>query len=221
MTKTISFDDSVTATNLPTTQKYGVYYVDGKYANEAAVKVRLPKAKLLGITVTGKTGPDVAVCDCEKGDLTVAQAVAWVEAQIKLDVDPLVVYANASTWSGGLKADLAKYGKRIKRWVASYPGIGAKVPSGFDAHQYAGGVNVPVDRNIALATFFTPSALPPSGVGKFSGTFNCDTGKWTIKHRHGSVKWHGKPAAWTASLTASVEGSKGVTYQIHGTPDAR
>lgn len=218
MTKLIAFDDSVTAANLPATQKYGLYYVDGDYANEPAVRLRLPKAKLLGITVTGKTGKNVAACDCEEGDMSIPQTVAWVAKQIDLDVDPLIVYANAERWNGGLKTALAKRGARIKRWVADYPGTGAKVPKGFDAHQYAGGVNVPVDKNVALSTFFTPSVLPPSGVGKFSGTVNYNTGEWTIKHRHGSVKWRGKPAKWTATVMASVDNGKGVVYTIHGTP---
>lgn len=161
----IQFDDSVTPANLPATQEYGVFYVDGLYANEAGVRARLPHAKAVaGITAIapGKTGKTVAFCDCETGDLTPQQAVAWVEAQIKAGVELVGVYANLSTWAAGLYADLSKYSKRIKRWCAAYdqdPSLTLTYLGNsytFDAHQWAGGITAGVDKNVAADDFFTP-----------------------------------------------------------------
>lgn len=165
----IFFDDSVSAGALPATLKYGVFYVDGRFANYAAVRARLPHAALFGITVFGKTGKGIFACDCETGDLTVAQAVAWVEAQIKLGVELICVYANQDRWlDQGLLKALAKYGKRIKRWVADYDDV-KTVPSWADAHQFLS-TNVPnLDYDVALANFFqgaTPAASAPKPVAK-------------------------------------------------------
>jgi hypothetical protein len=156
----IEFADTVTAEHLDPNQTHCVYYVDGLYANEAAVRARCPKAKLYGITVEGKTGKDVFACDSETGDLTVAATEAWVAAQIGLDVDPCCVYADLDRWENqGLLGALAKYGSRIKRWVADYNNV-AIVPGGYDAHQYSGGITDAVDKNVALETFFSPSKPP-------------------------------------------------------------
>lgn len=150
----ISFEDAVTASNLNPDQLYAVFYCDGIYANEAAVRARCPRAKLFAITVFGKTGNGIFACDCETGDLTVAQAIAWVEEQIKLGVELICVYADLDRWENqGLKVALAHYGSRIKRWVADYDDS-AVIPGGYDAKQYEGGITSGVDQDVALATFF-------------------------------------------------------------------
>lgn len=154
----LAFDDAVTAGNLPG-QKYSVYYEDGRYANYAAVRAKEgPNAKLYGITVRGATGHDIAICDCETGDLTIPETEAWVATQVHLGVALIIVYANEDTWERlGLKAALAKYGDRIKRWIAHY-GVSPVVPAGYDALQFAD--PGPVDHNVALPSFFTPWHAP-------------------------------------------------------------
>jgi hypothetical protein len=158
----ISFDDAVTAANLRPNQLFAVYYADGRFANRTAVAARCPKAKLFGITVRGLTGKGIFACDCESGDLTVAQAIVWTEEQIKLHVDPICVYASLSVWTNqGLLAGIQrlekKYGVKIKKWVAHYNNV-AQIPSWADADQFAD--PGPVDHDIALANFFSPS--PPA-----------------------------------------------------------
>lgn len=216
----IYFDDSVTAGNLPD-QEYGVYYVDGLYANESEVRARLPKAKLYGITVLGRTGKDVFAVDCEKGNLTVDQTVNWVNEQIRLGVDLIAVYADLSTWeAGGLKAKLAAHGDRIKRWVADYNGV-KEVPAGFDAKQYAGGVTEKVDSDVALDTFFTPYKAPvpkPSGVVNFSGTLNLSDGQWTIKGEPSKdAHFAGPKKEYSAEIQINA-GDGGGQWRVKGLP---
>jgi hypothetical protein len=179
---TFLFQDAVTAKNLNPAQTHGVYYIDGMYANHTAVRARCPKADLKGITVHGKTGAEAAFCDCEKDDLTVAQAEAWVAEQVKLNVPLIGVYADLSTWNGGLMKALAKYGKRVKRWLAHFDGIVA-VPAGFDCKQFSD--PGPVDNNIALDDFFVPFVPKPDvphGKVRFEGTFDLATQKVTSVH---------------------------------------
>jgi hypothetical protein len=180
----ISFEDAVTGRNLDPNQTHAVYYCDGAFANRTAVAKQCPHAKLYGITVFGRLGKDVFACDCELGDLTVAQAVAWVGAQVRLGVGLICVYANLSRWENeGLLAALAHYGPRIKRWVAHYDNI-PSIPSWADADQFAD--PGPVDRNPALANFFggvVPAFVPHSkGRARFEGTVDLASGKVLSVH---------------------------------------
>jgi hypothetical protein len=186
----ISFDDAVTAANLNPNQRFAVYYADGRFANHWAVAKRCPRAKLYGITVRGLTGKGIFACDCESGDLTVAQALAWTEAQIKLHVDPICVYASLSVWTNqgllaGVQALEKKYGVKVKKWVAHYNNV-AQIPSWADADQFAD--PGPVDHNVALANFFTPSppahkADSPHGTARAVIAVDLATGK--LKSVHG------------------------------------
>jgi hypothetical protein len=186
----ISFEDAVTAANLNPNQLFAVYYADGRFANRWAVAKRCPRAKLYGITVHGLTGKGIFAADCESGDLTVAQALAWTEAQIKLHVDPICVYASLSVWlSQGLLAGIQalekKYGVKIKKWVAHYNNV-AQIPSWADADQFAD--PGPVDHNVALANFFAPSppahkADAPHGTARAVIAVDLVTGK--LKSVHG------------------------------------
>lgn len=183
----LSFDDAVTAGYLPSNEEFGVYYCDGLYANYNAVRRRLPHATLFAITVRGRTGKGVFACDCELGDLTPAEAEAWVAEQIKLGVELICVYASADTWANkGLWVALEKYGTRIKRWCADYNGVKSTtvVYEGktyqFDAHQYNSDPRL--DYDVATGTFFKnpPKAKvvkPPkpkvnTGSMKFTGAVN-------------------------------------------------
>ena len=160
----IDFKDAVTGANLDPTQTHAVYYMDGHFANRAAVAARCPHAKLYGITVTGLTGKDVFALDSENGDIDTGckgvfpKTEAWVAEQVRLGVSPIVVYANQDRWVNlGLLARLAHYGDRIERWDADYDGV-AELPSWASAKQYAD--PGPVDLNVALANFFGDAPDP-------------------------------------------------------------
>lgn len=147
--------DAVTAANLPADAKYVCFYTDGQFANGTAVKQRCPHATYLSITVRGGVAD---CCDCEQGDLTVAEAETWVARRLAAGQYRPCVYANLDRWErGGLKAGLAKYGARIRRWVADYDNV-AVVPSGFDAKQYRS--TSLLDTSVCLPGFFAPKPAP-------------------------------------------------------------
>lgn len=208
----IQFDDSVTAANLPKDQKFGIFYGDGAYVNEAEVRAQLgPDAILLGVTVEGRTGSKYNLIDCEAGNLgggstaeTIARAVNWVAEQVKLGVDPLGVYADEDYWlNQGLLKELAHYGARIKRYDAAYDGS-ATIPSWADAHQYLGNVAPGVDRNIAKLEFFEKALKPkpapkPRGTAHALVSLDLATGKKSIHHVPGTAQYEGK--SFTVTVT--------------------
>lgn len=219
----ISFDDSITARNLPAGQGHGIFYGDGHYANGTAVKQHLGAgAKLMCVTVFGATGKQFHIVDCEKGDVSPAGAVAWVEKQLSLGVYRPCVYANQSTWNGYLKGALAKHGAQIKRWLALYDNIAA-VPLGYDAKQYSN--PGPVDKNVALESFFDLAPKPQpskpttnSGVAMFSGSVDLSTGQWRIWGVGApGVVFAGAPGTWNAAVSLTV-GNGGGGWDAKGKP---
>src|ERR1700733_2541282 len=199
--------DAVAVDNIPSSARYVALYVDGSFPNLDAGKARCPDADVLTITVVPA---DIGeCCDCETGDLTVAQAEAWVEQRLAAGVYRPCVYADASRWSEQLLGGLAKYGGRIRRWVAAFPGTGPNVPDGFDAHQYSTG---DLDTSACLADFFDsapPKPVDPTvrwasselqvsipegttGILRFNGTFDVDNGVWGVGGDPGKdVHWSG------------------------------
>src|ERR1700733_2688650 len=131
----INFKDAVNASILDQTASHAVFYMDGDFENEAAVRAQCPHAKLYAITVRGATGHGIFACDSETGDLDIPQTEAWTAAQVALNVSPIVDYANQDRWLNlGLLAALAHYGERIERWDADYDGS-AVIPSWASAKQ--------------------------------------------------------------------------------------
>lgn len=157
--------DGVTVDNIPASARYIALYVDGSFNNYVAGKAHCPHADVLTITVV--PADEAECCDCEVGDLTVPQAETWVEQRLAAGVYRPCVYANQDRWENqGLRAGLEKYGDRVRRWVAAFPGTGANVPAGYDAHQYETG---DVDTSVCLADFFDPPAPPkpePKGIAR-------------------------------------------------------
>lgn len=199
--------DAVTVDNIPVTARYVALYADGQFNNLAAGRAHCPHAEVLTITVIpANTGE---CCDCEVGDLTVAQAETWVVERLAAGVYRPCVYADADRWENqGLASALAGYGSRIRRWVAAYPGTGANVPVGYDAHQYATGE---LDTSVCLADFFDGPPSPPPVVKQASaevqvslpegttGTLRAmltlratgSGGAWTVHEMPGVVHWSG------------------------------
>lgn len=183
--------DAVTAANLDPNAQFGFYYVDGRFANEAAVRARCPRARLQSITVFGG---DADICDSETGDLTPAQTVAWVEKRLAAGAYRPGVYADKDRWENqGLLAALAHYGVRIKRWQASFDGV-AVIPAGYDGKQFLD--PGPVDLDILDETFFdTEPPKPPAPVKLPHGTgrilIDVDLTHRTESHHHipGTASW--------------------------------
>lgn len=113
------FDD-VTAYKIPADAVAAAVYVDGRYANEAAVRRHAPHAKILTIAVFPHDDADCL--DIENGDATPAQAPVWVARQIKRGVKRPVVYSSVSEMPAVIH-ELERAG--IKReavllWTAHY-----------------------------------------------------------------------------------------------------
>lgn len=138
-------------------------YVDGFYVSFPGLVQRFASsAHCLSIAV--HPDADAACCDCESGDLTVAQVAPWVDRQLSLGHWRPCVYASQDTFENqGLLQALAGYGDKIRRWVAAYPGTGQNVPGGYDAHQYVdhGPQGQNYDISICLDTFFPGTPSPP------------------------------------------------------------
>lgn len=207
----INFRDAVNPAGLDPTTRYAVFYIDGRFANEAAVRARCPHAKLYAITVRGMTGHGIFACDCEAGDMSVTQTVAWVDEQVRLGVDPIAPYASRDTWeSQGLLSALAHYGERIHRWDADWDGDPHSMPAWADAKQYN---SLPaVDLDIARADFFARSEpVPvdrPRGTARFVGSFDLASGRWKI-HGIPGVRAHFAPPHRRASAELQIDTATG------------
>lgn len=127
------------------------------------------KAHCVSITTQGG---DASMLDFETGDwpltageplaLAIAKCKAWIDAQLARGRWRPIVYANLSTWSSGLLAALAVYGRRIRRVVADYDGR-AVIPAGFDGKQYIdrGPDGENVDLYVLRSDFFPAPAPKP------------------------------------------------------------
>lgn len=92
----IPMADSITPANLPPTYPAYLGYTDGRWPTAPAVRAAHPSAHLVTLTVFGGTSTADG-CDCETGDLTVQQAVAWASARLSGGAWRPVIYANIST----------------------------------------------------------------------------------------------------------------------------
>lgn len=95
MTRTMY--DGITAASLPTNGALYLFYVDGSWPNGTAVKARTP-GKIHVATTIGRTAAARGmVLDCEKGDATNADALAWCRNYPGANSD-LTIYTNTSNW---------------------------------------------------------------------------------------------------------------------------
>ena len=136
--------DSINAARLPVDAVLVGAYVDGHYANEAAVRARCPQATVVTITVLGTAGANVA--DCEPGDLTPSSAADWAAREIAAGRKP-TLYCNLSTWPS-VQAEVAKRRITVSYWIAHYDGL-AEMIGGAIAKQYQERTDQNLDYGIA------------------------------------------------------------------------
>lgn len=158
---TVIMYDSIAPGAPPANARAVAGYVDGHWPSYAVLLSRFTNRYCLSITALG----GIADClDVEKGDATVAQVAPWVRSMLHRGVWRPCIYANASTMPAVRRA-LSQFPRSSYRlWVAAYPGTGANVPEGFDAHQYTnhGPHGENVDISACLDTFFpAPPPAPP------------------------------------------------------------
>jgi hypothetical protein len=127
--------DSVDASQIPVDAVMVAGYIDGRYAWSAADWARFPHAVHVEIAVRSATNAG-HVLDVETGDATPAEAPGWVLMRRKAGCDPSV-YCSTSRWPEVVAAFAAAHVPNPHYWVAAYPGMGAVIPSGAVAHQYA------------------------------------------------------------------------------------
>lgn len=134
MTRTMY--DSVTPSNCPTGAPLYGAYVDGRYANVAAMQNRNPNARIVKITVTGNT-LNAHVADVENGDLSPTSGAAWAKRRLAAGYHP-TLYCSASVWPA-VKNAVAAAGiaGKVSYWIAHYDGD-PTIPNGAVAKQYLG-----------------------------------------------------------------------------------
>lgn len=188
--------DSVTAARLPADARLVGAYVDGHYANVAAVRARCPRATVVTITVLGTAGANVA--DCEPGDLTPASAADWAAREIAAGRKP-TIYCNLSTWPS-VQTEVAKRRITVSYWIAHYDGKAEMIP-GAVAKQYQERTDQNLDYSIAADYWpgvdpppAKPHALPDISQPKpapqeddMARSYSCENAQWITDGIH--TRW--------------------------------
>jgi hypothetical protein len=127
--------DAVTPSALPRSAVMVAGYVDGIYANLAAIRSEFPNAIEVSIAVAWSDRAQVL--DVESGDATPEQAVTWCTQTMK-DVPNslLTVYCDAANWPAVRAAFQAAGVSEPQYWIAAYDNS-PTIPTGAIAHQYA------------------------------------------------------------------------------------
>lgn len=113
--------DSVSVQNIPRDAKAAAFYVDGRYANEAEVKARAPKARYTSIAVFASSAADCL--DIEPGNATIEEAAGWYRKMRELRPRRKPIFyigaASADELVGALRASGIARDKYIL-WTAHY-----------------------------------------------------------------------------------------------------
>lgn len=125
--------DSTDASAIPVGAVVAAGYVDGTFANFAAVVARTPKARHVSITVTGRPANDV--CDCESGDLTPLNAARWAAVEQRAGRRP-TIYCSKNTQQAVIVALASVGAGPVDWWLADWTGVPHLLP-GTVATQYA------------------------------------------------------------------------------------
>ena len=94
MTGELKMLDSIIPANLPPGADAYLGYVNGAWPTYDTVKAKFPGVPVLSLTVL--PGARADGCDCETGDLTIAQVPGWVRAELDAGALLPVVYMGAA-----------------------------------------------------------------------------------------------------------------------------
>lgn len=113
--------DAVTASHIPHDARAAAFYVDGRYANEAAVKAQTPNARYTSIAVFASSVADAL--DIEPGNATINEAPSWYFRMKKARPHRKPIFYIGASNADALVRRLARAG--IKRdqyilWTAHY-----------------------------------------------------------------------------------------------------
>jgi peptidoglycan hydrolase-like protein with peptidoglycan-binding domain len=198
MTNIVFFDD-VDSLLLPQADYYAGY-LDGIFANIAAIHTRFPNAGILTIDVLGTRAADCL--DDEPGDASNARVVPWFKLALSGGITKPCVYSSVSNIDTVVgvfnSAGIPRSAYRL--WSAHY-GIGQHIcgpttcketETACDATQYTETANNrSLDESVALSNFFT-AVTPPAPVGHPTLSLN-DTGA-DVSALQGRLNvWHASP----------------------------
>jgi hypothetical protein len=130
--------DSTSAHDVPADGDIYPAYVDGAFANYAAMRKRFPHKIVPRITVNGST-LDAEIIDRENGDASAATAARWAYNKHKRG-EVGTIYVSESAWAE-CKAECAKLGLKngtdVVYWIAWYADSGsAAIPAGAIGRQF-------------------------------------------------------------------------------------
>lgn len=167
--------DSVTTLDIPPTATLILAYIDGKYANYAAVKARFPDATVIPVTTTLSGDLAAQVFDCERGDGNAVSAALWASRKISAKSRPTVYASRIGSPGYGwpdVQTQVAnlKLTGQVDYGVADYTGTPHLVPG----------------------SAFTQYANPPSSGGDYD--ISITNGVWPNPPSEGSIVALNKPA---------------------------
>ena len=177
--------DSVNAPAEPNGLAFFVFYTAGAYANGTATKQDHPGKLYLGLTPTISDIEGADGCDCEAGDLTVAEVATFIREAKPVNTNLPVVYISESGVAG-LQAHLTSVGITRSDYYlfqADWDGVGS-IPAGCDLAQYQDVGTF--DRDSAYAYVFKayaegPSVFPAKQIGTVhSNTTGGNARVWTV-----------------------------------------
>ena len=123
MTNLIMFDATEVG-QIPAGPQAVAGYVDGAYADAAALDARFPHAHLLTIAVEHEH--DAECLDIENGDAAPADAPGWVRRQEARGIARPVLYASVGLMQTGVIPALREAGidrASVRLWTAHYAGV--------------------------------------------------------------------------------------------------
>jgi hypothetical protein len=82
--------DSVNTLDIPSDATLILAYIDGDYANLAAVTARFPHATIIPVTTTSSGSLNAQVYDCERGDGNAVSAALWASRKVSAKQRPTI-----------------------------------------------------------------------------------------------------------------------------------
>lgn len=154
--------DSVNPAAIPKGTTAVAGYIDGHYPSFPGLLARFHgRAHLLSITVLGGHADCL---DIEPGNpVPAAAAGRWVRAMLHAGVWRPCVYTFAAQMPEVQRALTGIPRSDYRLWLAEWPGTGAVVPTGMDAHQYQphGPRGENFDMSVCAPDFFKALPAPP------------------------------------------------------------
>lgn len=199
--------DDITLALLPPGAYAYAGYVNGHYANFAALKARFPHAHLLDISVFA--GGDATCLDVETGDATLGQIFGWFKRQQARGVHRPVIYTQASNL-GHLYLTMTANGfarGSYRVWSAHYTVTSAHMcglhSCGFsvggtaaDATQWTDvSHGRSLDESLLADNFFAPPPPPPPPPIPAGMAAQPEAVHGSAKYTNATITWSGAKGA--------------------------